>query len=77
MIPETIVIQTDMLIQFFVFTCPAFLFGLLAGIMLSADQLRRAGYRMKWDRLKKKSVLIETTPGIATLRAQETHAREK
>ena len=57
MIPETIVIQTNVMNQSFLFVCPSFLFGLLAGILLVSGQFRQAGYRAKWNRIKKKIVV--------------------
>ena len=61
MIPESITIPMREIVYLFSLTCPSFLIGVLAGILLSASNLKRAGYVLKFNRLTKR-LTVERVP---------------
>lgn len=65
MIPETITIPTREVIYFFSLACPSFLLGVFAGILLSAQNIKRAGYVMRYNKLARR-LTLERIPARET-----------
>lgn len=48
--PEAIIIPTALLINLFGIACPSFLLGIGAGLLIYQNNLRRAGYELRFNR---------------------------
>ena len=59
MIPETVTIPLSELIYFFGLVCQSMFIGFMAGIVLTAHNIRQAGYLMYWNKLIKRIVIEE------------------